>query len=290
MLLDVLLYNKLKGIIMKKENKFIQYIWIVPFLVTLGLLVAHVFSIKKFLVDNTTLLLLCILIISPLSLGLKKIKFGNFEAELMATEAKEIAAETNKAKKDIEQDFETNFAENIIEDIYKLLDEDYIMALVKLRMELENISNKICNRLNQNESIRHLSLRQKVDILFRNEIIDKRIASLLTKVISICNKAVHCEEIKKEDAISVVDNGTWLLSLLYNSIPSSKPIDFKIINNEECNNLHSQKYIVKTVIPYVNSPRENTYIMTQEELNDFLEGYTEYAEFIIEVRQQNNAD
>lgn len=275
---------------MKKENKFIQYIWIVPFSVTLVLLVVHIFSIKMFLVDNTTILLLCILIISPLSLGLKKIKFGNFEAELMATEAKEIAAETSKVKKDIEQNFETNFTENIIEDIYKQSEEDYIMALVKLRMELENISNKICNRLNQNGNIRHLSLRQKVDILFKNEIIDRRIASLLIKVISICNKAVHCEEIKKDDAISVVDNGTWLLSLLYNSIPSSKPIDSKIINNEECNNLYSQKYIVKTVIPYKDSPRENTYMMTQEELNDFLEGYSEYAEFIIEICPQNNVD
>lgn len=275
---------------MKKENKFIQYIWIVPFSVTLVLLVVHIFSIKMFLVDNTTILLLCILIISPLSLGLKKIKFGNFEAELMATEAKEIAAETSKVKKDIEQNFETNFTENIIEDIYKQSEEDYIMALVKLRMELENISNKICNRLNQNGNIRHLSLRQKVDILFKNEIIDRRIASLLIKVISICNKAVHCEEIKKDDAISVVDNGTWLLSLLYNSIPSSKPIDSKIINNEECNNLYSQKYIVKTVIPYMDSPRENTYMMTQEELNDFLEGYSEYAEFIIEICPQNNVD
>lgn len=275
---------------MKKENKFIQYIWIVPFSVTLVLLVVHIFSIKMFLVDNTAILLLCILIISPLSLGLKKIKFGNFEAELMATEAKEIAAETSKVKKDIEQNFETNFTENIIEDIYKQSEEDYIMALVKLRMELENISNKICNRLNQNGNIRHLSLRQKVDILFKNEIIDRRIASLLIKVISICNKAVHCEEIKKDDAISVVDNGTWLLSLLYNSIPSSKPIDSKIINNEECNNLYSQKYIVKTVIPYMDSPRENTYMMTQEELNDFLEGYSEYAEFIIEICPQNNVD
>ncbi len=275
---------------MKKENKFIQYIWIVPFSVTLVLLVVHIFSIKMFLVDNTTILLLCILIISPLSLGLKKIKFGNFEAELMATEAKEIAAETSKVKKDVEQNFETNFTENIIEDIYKQSEEDYIMALVKLRMELENISNKICNRLNQNGNIRHLSLRQKVDILFKNEIIDRRIASLLIKVISICNKAVHCEEIKKDDAISVVDNGTWLLSLLYNSIPSSKPIDSKIINNEECNNLYSQKYIVKTVIPYMDSPRENTYMMTQEELNDFLEGYSEYAEFIIEICPQNNVD
>ena len=275
---------------MKKENKFIQYIWIVPFSVTLVLLVVHIFSIKMFLVDNTTILLLCILIISPLSLGLKKIKFGNFEAELMATEAKEIAAETSKVKKDVEQNFETNFTENIIEDIYKQSEEDYIMALVKLRMELENISNKICNRLNQNGNIRHLSLRQKFDIIFKNEIIDRRIASLLIKVISICNKAVHCEEIKKDDAISVVDNGTWLLSLLYNSIPSSKPIDSKIINNEECNNLYSQKYIVKTVIPYMDSPRENTYMMTQEELNDFLEGYSEYAEFIIEICPQNNVD
>ena len=270
---------------MKKENKFVQYIWIVPFLVTLVLLSVHVFSIKGFLVDNTTLILLCILIISPLSLGLKKIKFGNFEAELMANEVKEIANETSKVKNDIELDPKPSLSKDFIDDIYKLSEQDYILALVKLRMELENISNKICNKLNLNENIRHPSLRQNVDILFTNEIIDRRIANILTKVISICNKAVHCEEIKKEDALSVIDNGTWLLSLLYNSIPSLKPIDFRIIKNEDCNKYHIQK-----IIPYVDSPRENTYIMTQAELSDFLEGYSEHAEFIIEVCPQNNAD
>ena len=83
---------------MKKENKFVQNIWIVPFIITLVLLIVHVFSIKLILIDNITLILLCILIISPLSLGLKKIKFGNFEAELVANEVKEIAQETSKAK------------------------------------------------------------------------------------------------------------------------------------------------------------------------------------------------
>lgn len=275
---------------MKKENNLIQHIWIVPFLITLVLLSVHVLSIKRLLVDNTTLILLCILIISPLSLGLKKIKFGNFEAELMANEVKEIANETSKVKNDIKQDFELNIRENIIDDIYKLSEQDYIMALVKLRIELENISNKICNKLNQYENIKNISLRQKIDILFKNKIIDKRIANLLIKVISICNKAIHCEEIEKEDALIVLDNGTWLLSLLFNSIQSEKPVDSKIIKREELDNYYSQKYIVKTIIPYLNDSKKNTYIMTQDELSEFLDYYSEYAEFIIEVRPQNNTD
>lgn len=268
---------------MKKGNKFIQYIWIIPFLITLALLIVHVFSIKIILVDNITLLLLCILIISPLSLGLKKIKFGNFEAELVANEVKEIAQETSKAKESIEQDFESSPYQIIIDNIYILSQQDYIMALVKLRMELENISNKIYNKLSIQPDVKSITLRQKIDVLLKNEIIDKRVANILSKVISVCNKAIHGEEIRKEDALSIIDNGTWLLEVLFNSIPSSKPLNSRIIKSEECNYYYTKKYIVKTIIPYVDKPKENVYKMTQEELSEFLEGYSDYAEFIIEI-------
>ena len=274
----VLLYNNAdKEIIMKKENKFVQNIWIVPFIITLVLLIVHVFSIKLILIDNITLILLCILIISPLSLGLKKIKFGNFEAELVANEVKEIAQETSKAKENIEQDFDSSPYQIIIDNIHKLSKQDYIIALVKLRMELENIANKIYNKLGIKSNEKNITLRQKIDILLKNEIIDRRVANILSKVISVCNKAIHCEEIGKEDALSIIDNGTWLLEVLFNSIPCSSPINSKIIKNEECDYYYSQKYIVKTVIPYVENPKENVYIMTQEELTEFLDGYSDYA-------------
>ncbi len=271
---------------MKKENKFVQNIWIVPFIITLVLLIVHVFSIKLILIDNITLILLCILIIRPLSLGLKKIKFGNFEAELVANEVKEIAKETSKAKENIEQDFDSSPYQIIIDNIHKLSKQDYIIALVKLRMELENIANKIYNKLGIKSNEKNITLRQKIDILLKNEIIDRRVANILSKVISVCNKAIHCEEIGKEDALSIIDNGTWLLEVLFNSIPCSSPINSKIIKNEECDYYYSQKYIVKTVIPYVENPKENVYIMTQEELTEFLDGYSDYAEFIIEISIQ----
>lgn len=43
------------------------------------------------------------------------------------------------------------------------------------------------------------------------------------------------------------------------------------------------KYRVTTLVPLVNNPVKNVYVVDQEELDEFLEGYNEYAEFIIEI-------
>lgn len=64
-----------------------------------------------------------------------------------------------------------------------------------------------------------------------------------------------------------------------------KPIESRIIRNEDVKIYGSSKYRITTVIPLAEDPKMNVYIFDQEELSDFLEGYGEYAEFIISVEQ-----
>ena len=47
-------------------------------------------------------------------------------------------------------------------------------------------------------------------------------------------------------------------------------------------------YRVTTIIPYVNDPKCNIYTWSKDELADFLEGYGEFAEFIVDITRIDN--
>ncbi len=62
-------------------------------------------------------------------------------------------------------------------------------------------------------------------------------------------------------------------------------IESKSIGRDEVDIYISSKYRVTTIIPFKENPIMNIYLLTKEELNDFLEGYDRYAEFLISVEQ-----
>jgi hypothetical protein len=62
-------------------------------------------------------------------------------------------------------------------------------------------------------------------------------------------------------------------------------IESKSIGSDEVDIYISSKYRVTTIIPFKENAVMNVYLLTKEELNDFLEGYDQYAEFLISVEQ-----
>jgi len=62
-------------------------------------------------------------------------------------------------------------------------------------------------------------------------------------------------------------------------------IESKSIGSDEVDIYLSSRYRVTTIIPFKENPIMNIYLLTKEELNDFLEGYDRYAEFVISVEQ-----
>jgi len=62
-------------------------------------------------------------------------------------------------------------------------------------------------------------------------------------------------------------------------------IESKSIGSDEVDIYLSSKYRVTTIIPFKGNPIMNIYLLTKEELNEFLEGYDRYAEFLISVEQ-----
>ena len=62
-------------------------------------------------------------------------------------------------------------------------------------------------------------------------------------------------------------------------------IESKSIGSDEIDIYLSSRYRVTTIIPFKENPVMNVYLFTKEELNDFLEGYDRYTEFLISVEQ-----
>jgi len=62
-------------------------------------------------------------------------------------------------------------------------------------------------------------------------------------------------------------------------------IESKNIGNEEVEIYMSSRYRVTTIIPLERNPVMNVYLFSKKELEDFLEGYSKYSEFIISVEQ-----
>jgi hypothetical protein len=64
-----------------------------------------------------------------------------------------------------------------------------------------------------------------------------------------------------------------------------KPIESRVITNDEVEIYRSSKYRVTTITPLMKNPKMNVYLFKQDEIGEFLEGYGEYAEFIVSVEQ-----
>lgn len=62
-------------------------------------------------------------------------------------------------------------------------------------------------------------------------------------------------------------------------------IESKSIGSDEVDIYLSSRYRVTTIIPFKENPVMNIYLLTKEELNNFLEGYDQYAEFLVSVEQ-----
>jgi hypothetical protein len=71
-----------------------QHLWWLTCIVALLLLVAHTLRLATLTVDSTSILLLVVMLVSPFVAAIKKIKFGEFEAEIDPAEVKRLKDET----------------------------------------------------------------------------------------------------------------------------------------------------------------------------------------------------
>lgn len=258
--------------------------WLVS-IITIALLILHTFPIMDINIDNLTLVLLVILLFSPFISQIRKIKMGDFEAEINPREIQRIKDEVDNKLSDSSKKMIPEVQETI-NNIICLLDSDHILALAKLRIEMEKTINKLYRLFTGNRNTdKPTSLVKLVHELTLREVLPKDISNPLKEILYFCNRAVHGDEIKSNEARKIVESGMSIYNFLvalskeYIAIPN-KTLE---ISNAEVDRYLNAQYKVVTVIPYADNPVKNVRILNQQELDELLDGYNDYAEFIIEI-------
>jgi hypothetical protein len=93
---------------------------------------------------------------------------------------------------------------------------------------------------------------------------------------------MHGEDIRYMDARQITEAGAALLEVLRTL---TNPVEKVVITADEVTDYEDARYRVTTVVPYVAGPERRTYVFTQDELDSFLEGYQEYAEFVVSLEK-----
>lgn len=260
-------------------------LWWITLAVALTLLIAHTISYNPVKVDHVSVVLLLVIFLSPFISAIKKIKIGDFEAEIDPNEVQKIRDDVSKVT-DTDKAEQLPEIEITVKSIKALVKSDPVLGLAKLRMELEKILNHIYRATHRGERHDHfIPVGKLAHTLASMELIPTDVARSTREVVSICNRAMHGEDIRQKDAESVIESGSFLLYELSSYLDEYKfkPTESKEVSQDDIAKYRNAHYRVTTLVPHVNSPIENVYLVDQEELDEFLEGYNEYAEFIIEV-------
>ena len=268
---------------------FVKHSWWFVALVALAMLILHVFQLGTLQIDTTSIVLLLIILISPFVSAIKKIKFGDFEAEIDPAEVRKIKEQMEMIPPtDTSAGFSRPSTRGPEQEIRELVDLDPVLALAKLRIELEKTLTKLFN-LTQDGSLRHrmVSAGRMAHILAGQELIPARSSQPLRDVLQICNRAIHGEEIREDDAREIVEIGTSLLDeIIYITYEIHMGVlDSEQIDQDVIREFMEAEYRVETITPLVESPTKNTRLLSQDGLDELLDGYGEYAEFIVRVEK-----
>jgi hypothetical protein len=272
---------------LQMKNIILQNIWWVTFLLSTSLLCAHTFKITNINIDSTSIFLLTIILISPFIASVRKIKYGDFEAEIDPKEVQKIKSDADKHSKIKEDEEDSRPAIYAATDsIRKLAASDPVIALAKLRIELEKLLSRLA-RINGIDLKKH-SLGIIINTLSNREILQINTGKSLADVVSICNRAIHGESISTDSANTIISLGIDLLDKIYwriqDQITLGTIVSEEIITNDESNSYYENKrYRLTSVIPIIDNPKKVIRVISQEQLDEFLEGYHEYAEFIVEL-------
>lgn len=262
--------------------------WIV-FLIALALLISHVVGWKPITVDTTTLLLLALLLVSPFIEQLRKIKVGEFEAEIAPDEVEKVKSEVDKrlGTGEVREPI-TPEVRSVGESLLDLLDRDHVLALAKLRIELEQALTRLhLLTTPTTRQRRHAGLNRLVGDLVRSGILPAQQSEPLREVISLCNRAVHGEHVRPADAKSILDIGIRILEEIDSILEEFivKPIETHPLSPSDVSAYMGAKYRVTTVVPLVENPVRSVRILDQEGLDLLLEGYDEYGEFLVSIEK-----
>lgn len=245
------------------------------------LLVIHTFGWGALRVDSTSIFLLVLIVLAPLSDLIKKIKFGEFEAEIGSREIEKVSESLGFSETD-----KPSISAQIQSDIPKLVESDPQLGMAKLRIELEKILKVIYLRVERPEfDIDRVPLSRLMNELAEKRVIPIALLSSIRDVLSLANRAIHGESIKVSDAESLAQLGVKIIAELrriFRGLPG-KAVEKRPISKQEEQHYSRAKYKVTTITPYQDEPYLSTQILDKKGMDELLEGYNEYAQYVVGV-------
>jgi hypothetical protein len=266
------------------NRKWLRLAQILLMLVAAFLLGAHVVKWDAVRVDGVSLILLGLLFLIPFADLIRRVKFGEFEAEIGRDE---VARAQAKVAVELPTSPETDTSASE-ERVRELLREDPRLALAKVRIELEEALKRLYSATAEPaRDWRRMSLARVVDSLVQRDVLSRPIAGALRDVMTLANRAVHGERVEPGAAEELAILGARLVREIQEVYQERllRPTERAVITPEEVDRYQASRYRVTTVIPLVENPMKNTYVFDQDGLDSFLERYEEYAEFIVAIEK-----
>lgn len=255
--------------------------WLVTVL-TLAALAAHTFKVKGIEIDAISLGLLGVLLVASRWDLIRRLKFGEFEAEIDPAEVRQVqasvATEIGAAQPDD--------LDHRDRDILDLVRHDPTLGMAKLRIELERVLRALHRSDGRVHPSRSVPLGHLARELAQRGDLPGELVGPILKVTALANRAIHGEAVRREDVETIALLGVQLLDDLRDQLQDRvlQPIRSEVISPGEVERLRDAHYRVTTVIPLVHEPTRNIRVLDQEGLDRLLEGYAEYAEFVVAVQ------
>ena len=276
---------------MTKLNEYLRrYSPPVVSVLALIALVIRSFNLTTIRVDWITIGLLAVIILAPYAQRLERISVANVEMD--------FRSEIDQAQKQVDESIEESSADSDIEpppgfysrinQIQALLDEDPILAVSDIRSEIYHHLWMFAQA--EGISDQQLSTTVLIQRLEEDGVLRPSVSDSVQRVIDICNRAIHGGEIEQDEASDLAELGVDIIRHLHFLFHDQvvAPVETESISQKEVDYYRNAQYEVKSVTPLVNNPKLQKRIVPQGGLDTVLEGYHQYAEFLVEIEPLNS--
>lgn len=252
--------------------------------VAIFLLAAHTFKFAAVRVDGTSIALLGVVATMAILDLVRRVRFGEIEAEI---EPREVAQVADQASAEPPRETDRGDSNELSRELVELSDRDPQLGLAKLRIELEQRLKRLYALDGKTEQTSRIGLSRLVDTLVRRKRLAPELAEPTRELLSIANRAIHGEAVRASDARRLAEVGAGVLQELQWSLEDqvAEPVESEVVATEDVESWFSAKYRVTTVTPLADKPRKSVRILSQEGLDLLLDGYEEYAEFLVGVER-----
>jgi len=257
-----------------------SYTVLIAVLGAIALILIHVIAPKRFGVDATSVALIALILVVPYLRFVRRIRLGDFEAAIGSEEVAAVGEQARSAAQHAESRSAFKLAVAYSE-LAQMSETDPIVAFATIRARIEAAVRRLV-RLYSPDSPERSTFISMVRRLEELDLIPADLRHGLIRFRGVTNRAIHGASIAPEDAENLTATGISLLSSL-ESLLLQEPRTLEVISEEEQKAYSSGLYHVTTITPIVGNPKKETYILTQPQLDSMLEGYDEYAQYLVEM-------